>query len=622
MSIQFNQSPVFFSDKSGEEFNFSGINFKVAAVASPLVEDGSGQGLGHPETDHKKAQKSSVSLTLSAIRGDEEEIMKKLWVAGKKTKLAPGDTVIKFQNGIGSETVKWDKVLPGKVVAEPIVRFNALNRTLDIRVECVEIESSDAEKYRGFGKYRSNGGFLTSVKVHNPTTGQVLFNPNTALKNAAGEIIQAEHVVGGEEYKTLSFIIGIVARKMEAGKAVWDSTTGKWSNEAKLMALVESEAQKVTVERSNYEESVYQMFKAMYGTHADFSFDDSTNSITHTNVWAWYGDQVEIVEVPLTKTFVGKCPLFAEHIHYIGTEFPELYKLLLSEVQKNQALVNNALAIALGDIPGATDDNPYGTCAVIDGETIVVEGEKISIKITEVEGGTSVVDEITIPENQEFNLAFFRKLHKLLLKNGFTGVVVESFDKDGEANSVPLSLDVFTLVTGTVSQNAFVTLARLFVELETEVDQRSYDNWEGNFYRLCRMLQGSLEFIVADSNSLIAKATKTPSIAFTCRAGTTVDASVALDEIHIHSEMLAYWNIDQGDLFVVGRVPVPGLGVLKVVANDKVPFGTAVMSAATKHAVEEGDSDGDSLIGIVISPEGVLKTPGSNIQGVNPLAGQ
>ena len=101
-----------------------------------------------------------------------------------------------------------------------------------------------------------------------------------------------------------------------------------------------------------------------------------------------------------------------------------------------------------------------------------------------------------------------------------------------------------------------------------------------------------------------------------------MDASVKLDEIHMHSEMLAYWTITEGDLFVVGRVPVPGLGVLRVVANDKVPFGTAVMSAAIKHAIEEGDVDGDSLIGIVISPEGELKTPGNNVQGVNPLAGQ
>ena len=622
MAIKFNESPVFFVDKNNEAYNFSGMNFKVAAVASPLVEDGSGQGLGHPEVSRKKAQKTSVSLTLSAIRGDEEEIMKKVWVASKKTKLQPGDVVIKYQNKKGSETVKWSSFLPGVIVEEPIIRFNPTNRTLDIRVECIEIESSDAEKYRGFGKYRSNGGFLNNIRVENPVTGQVIFAPELPLKDDKGEIVQAEHLVGREEYKTLTFVIGIIAEKMKAGKAVWNSKDGKWENEAELMSVVESEAQRVTVYRGNYEQSAYEMLKALHGECVDFVFDDGTNSIIHKNAWCWYGNQVEIVEVPMTKTFVGKCPLFAEHIAYIGTEFPELYKVLLGEVKNNQELINNALDIALGAIPDSTDDNPYGSCVVIDGETLVTEGKKVSISISEVEGGVSVIDDITIPENQEFDLKFFKKLHKLLLKNGFTGIVIESFDVNGEVNAVPLSLDVFTLVTGTVSQNAFVTLARLFAELEYEVEQRAYDNWEGNFYRLSRMLQGSLEFIIADSNALIAKATKTGPIAFTCRAGSTIHASVAMNEIHLHSEHLTYWGIEQGDLFVIGRVPVPGLGVLKVVANDKVPFGTAVMNAAIKHAIEEGDVDGDSLIGIVFSPEGDLRLPGEKVQDVNPLDGQ
>lgn len=591
MAIKFNESSVFFVDKDGEAYNFSGINFKVAAVASPLVEEGSGQGLGHPQVDHKKAQKTSVSLTLTAIRGDEEEIMKKLWVASNKTKLQPGDTVIKYRNKKGSETAKWSSFLPGVVVGEPIIRFNPNNRTLDIRVECIEVESSDAEKYRGFGKYRSNGGFLTNIRIED-ADGSILFDPHLPLKDDKGNIVQAEHIVGGEEYKTLTFVIGIIATKMSDGKAVWNSKDGKWENEEELMRIVESEAKRVTVYRTNYEQSAYEMLKALHSNCPDFVFDDSTNSVAHKNVWAWYGDTVEIVEVPLTKTFMGKCPLFAEHIAYIGTEFPELYKVLLEEVRKNQNLVNSALDIALGVIPEATDDNPYGNCVVIDGETVVREGKKVSISISEAQGGVNVVDEITIPENQEFDIKFFRKLHKLLLKNGFSGIVIESFDKDGETNQVPLSLDIFTLVTGTVSQNAFVTLARLFAELEYEVEERSYDNWEGNFYRLSRLLQGSLEFVIADSNSLIAKATKTGAIAYTCRAGSTLDNSVAMNEIHFHSEHLEYWGIQPEDLFVIGRVPVPGLGVLKVVANNKVPFGTAVMNAAIKHAIEEGDVDG------------------------------
>lgn len=618
-SVKLQESKVYFRDLDGEKYNFSGILFQVAAVASPLVEDGSGQGLGHPQVNKKKAARSAVSTVVPALRGEEDKILADIIVAPVGTKLAFGDVVISQKSILARSGAtpleKWGSLIPGRVISEPEFKFNDSNKTLAVRVECLQVETSDAEKYRGFGKYRSNGGFLRSILITDQE-GSTIFDPTSNLYQD-GKAIQAEHVVGAEEFKTFMYVAGIVANDI-LGEAVWNASTGEWENAEALMKATEQSARKVTVKRWNYGAEAYTMFKTLYANHPDFEFDDANNGITHKNVWCWYGEQAEIVEVPLTKTFMGKCPLFAEHIAYLGTEFPELYKVLLEEVKHNQQMVDEALALAEGVIPGETEENPYGTCAVIDDQTKVITGEKFSLDLIQTEGGVSVVNSITIPAEAEYDTKLVRKMHRLLKKNGFSGIVIESFDQKGEVYAVPLSLNVFTLVTGTVTHQAFVTFARILRELETSDDDRAYGNWSGTFYRLCRMLAGSLEFLVADSNALLAKATKTPAIAFTCRAASTLDASVALDEIHFHPEHLKFWGLESGDFFLIGRVPVPGMGVLRVVSNDLVPYGTAVMNAGRKHEVEEGDVDGDSLIGLAFSSEGVLRKPSEKLENVNP----
>lgn len=620
MSVQISESKVGFRALDGEVYSFAGIKYQVAAVASPLVEDGSGQGLGHPQVSKKKAVKSTVSAVVPALRGTEEEVTKSITVAPKGTKLAYGDAVIYQASLLSKEgrlvIEKWNSLIPGKVIGEANLRFNENNRTLAVSVDCLQIETSDAEKYRGFAKYRSNGGFLRNIKIIDQKSGELIFDPNTSLKDDKGNYLQAEHVLGAEEFKTFMFAAGIVANDL-LGEVIWDAKTGKWENEEALIKATEASARRVKVVRSNYQADAYQMFKDMYEGHPDFVFDDSTNSITHSNVYCWYGQQAEIVEVPLTKTFMGRCPLFAEHIAYLGTEFPELYKVLLEEVKVNQERIQCALDLAQGEIPNSTDENPYGNCAVIDDQTLVETGEKFKITLVESEG-VHVVDTITIPEGTEYDAKLIRKIHKKLSKH-YDGVVIESIDAEGFTYAVPLDLETFTLVTGTVSHEAFVTLARIFHQLEIDSEDRSYDNWSGNFYRLTRMLAGSLEFLVADSNALLAKATKTGPIAFTCRAASTLDACVELDEIHFHPEHIKFWGLEEGDFFLIGRVPVPGLGVLRVVSNELVPFGTGVMNAGRKHEVEEGDVDGDSLIGIAFSKEGILRKPGANLEVVNFL---
>lgn len=622
MSVQFTQSPVLFQDLEGEQYNYAGITYREAAVASPLVEDGSGQGLGHPEVTRKFATKKMVRTQIPVFRATEEAVREALVIAPKKTWLAYGDAVISIKSAVSKTGIavleRWTSLIPGKVVSEPVVKVNEETRNVSVAVECMEVQDGDAEKLRGFGKFRSNGGFLRNIEITNQATGELVFNPMQSLRDANGNFNQVEHVVGGEEYKTLNYVIGLVAEQMKEGVAVWDSRTGKWENEQELMQLVEKQAVKVTVKRGNYEESCYQMLKDLYSKHPDFSFNDDLREVTHKNVWAWVGNQVQIVEVPLTRTFMGKCPIFAEHIHYLGTEFPELYSVLLAEVRKNQQLVGAALAIAEGEIPGATDENPYGTCVVLDGQTIVSSGDKTTINLSKMEDGVAVIDEVVVAG--EYDMQFISKLHRLLAKNGFTGVVIESSDKNGDPYPVPLSLDIFKLITGSSSHKAVRLFFQILQHLEASDEDRSYDNWEGHLYRLTRMLAGELEYVVADSNALLAKATKTTPIAFGCRAASTLDASVRKDEMHMCSAMLAFWGLEAGDLAVLGRVPVPGMGVFKITINEDVPFGTAVVNAAMKHAVEEGDVDGDQLLAVIFSKEGELRRPGANVPEVAGVA--
>ncbi len=598
MSIKTVNSPVFFVDNSGEAYNFAGIEYKEAAVASPLVEDGSGQGLGHPETTRKMAVQTTISAVVPAFKFDPQDVTNTLVIAPRKTKLKFGDAIISTKSAVAKSGLlvleRWTSLNAGKVVSEPTINYNDITSMLSIKVDCLEIMEGDAEKFRGFGKFRSNGGFLKNIAI-TTADGCVVFNPQTALKDAEGNLLQVEHVVGGEEYKTLNYVIGLLADQMAEGQAVWDAAMGKWENEAELISLVETQMTRVVVRRWNYEQTVYEMLKAMYGNHPDFAFDDSNNQVTHSNVMAWIGNQVQIIEVPLTRTFVGKCPLFAEHIATLGMEFPQLYKVLLNDVAKNQKMIAAALDLAEGIVPGATEENPYGNCIIIDNQTMVVDGEKSTLDLARQEDGSTILNNLIV--SGDYDLDLLSKLDRMITKAGFAGFVIEAFNEDDECCVFALNLATFRLLTGSASHKLIRTLVQLFVHLETpNGDDRNYDNWENEFYRLAMMLKAGLEIAVADSNSLIAKATKTTAIAFTCRVGGSMDADVKLDEFHIHPELAEFWGLQSGDIIVPGRVPVPGMGVLNLVLNSEVPMGTAIYPSCIQHALQEGDKIIDSLV--------------------------
>lgn len=614
--ISLDENQVYSRDLNGELFNYSGINYYEAAVASPLVEEGSGQGLAHPETTRTFATKTKVKAVLPLYVKSEEDVLEQIKVAPLGTQLSYMQPVITQASAIAKTgyvaLAFWDSLIPGEIVGEPEIKYNNKTNTVEVAVNCIHKQAGDAEKFRGFCKYRSNGGFLKNIAIYNGD--ELIFNPNVDLHDAEGKLQQVEHCIGGEEYKTLMFVISLLADKMPGGKAIWDSVTGDWENKEILEALIESECKRVTITRWGIEATCYQMLKANYGENPDFAFNDEEREVTHSNALCWTGTHANIVEVPLTGVFVGKTKMFAEHIAYLGTEYPALYQKLMTSVFDNQKLVKSALDIVKGNIQGATDENPYGDYLVVDDQTQTLVSEKVTVSRTK-EDGIYYCSKIQMIE--EYDWEFLTALSAKMTKNNIPGFVFEPVDMEGEPYSIVLPLDIILRLTGTISHKIIRNLIQILMHLETELDDRDTGNWTGKYYRYVRLLESSLEEAVVNSNKLIARATKTTDVAFTCRAGTTIDESVKLDELHIHPDLAALWKLREGDTAIIGRVPVPGAGSLKLVFNEAVPYGTAVCNAAIKHAIEEGDSDGDSMLFLVIDQEGMIVKPPKYLPNVN-----
>ena len=606
MTIKLTQSNVQFVN-GDQSYSFQGVQYKEAVVASPLVEEGSGQGLGHPETSRTFVAKKTLNQQIPVWRFTAESVAKEIQVREVNTRVQPGDWIVRRVTDKGAKTlIKWQSEMEGVILGKPRIRFSERTNTLSIKLDTYELVTTDAEKYRGFGKWRGNGGFLRNIKITNGN--DVVFNPNTPLKDESGNLLQVEHVVGGEEYKTLTYVTSLLASKLPEGTAKWNAATGQWEDSEELEKLIEREATRVTVQRWNIEDSVYEMFKAMYGDDKNFKFNDKKNEVIHLNAWCWVGTQTNIVEVPLTRTFMGRCNMFAEHIHYLGTELPALYTQLLELQKGRQKMVKDALNMALQNVPAKA-------LAVIDSETLVVEG-KLGVTLAEPnDEGDVYVDTISIPG--ELTLETVAKLQRKIEKQGFAGVSILIEEKDYE---LFLNLDLFRRLSGSAAEKGGRSLLELLTHLEIDVEDRLYDNWEGHLFRLARSIEANLEGLVANSSSLLAKAAKTPDIAFTCRVGGTLDASVGLKELHISSVMASKWGLEEGDIVVPGRVPVPGMGSLTVVYNDAVPYGTVNMASATQHAIQEGDQDGDSTVFLAFSKDGALRIPPQRGRAVNPIS--
>lgn len=647
-------SPVFFRDLKGQEHNFKGINYLEAVVQSPLVEEGSGQLLCHPETTRTFAVKTKVRTTIPGNRLGEEKLREKIRVA--EGLVGYGQPVIqlatiKAEGGVKYSTLeKWSEIMPGLVQSHEI-HWNEETELMSISVDCLLLMSGDNEKYRGFGKARGNGGFLRNVEVVQTRTGKTVFNPNKPLK-VDGKLVQVEHVVGAEEYKVLNYLIGMLAHELQ--KIVWNSLTGHWEgytkegvklDESGLLDLLSKKAKRVEVTRKWLDPEVYQMFKDLYAeggklfVEGDFTFNDANFSIVHHNAPCWIGLQTQIIECPLTLSFMGKTSMFAEHIGYLGTEFPSLFGQLMESVKRNAAPLTKLFDMAMGIIPGATDVNPSGQALILDENSVISLGDAWVITKSQFETGGWVLEDLTLPKGTEYNAQFTRELGKKLEKMGFPAIMFESFSSNDEVGVVCLYLEGFVGMTGDVAHKAFKNFSHLLQMLEVALEERDH-KWLAEFYRLVRMLQGAMEFLVADSNSLIAKASKTEKCLLTARRLGTIDGSIKWDEAHAHPAFLELFDIVPhfhvslnedgsretfnhmdalGDWGIHGRVPVPGSSTQKWVANSNVPFGVVAQNAALVHQQDNGDHDGDSGVTIVMDCQGTLK-PIKAGRNVNPIA--
>lgn len=658
--------PVFFKDLCGKEHNFKGINYLEAVIQSPLVEEGSGQLLCHPESTRTFAVRTSVRTSIPGNRLGEEGIREKLRIAGFPVDggrwlnqvVGYGQPVISLATlnpdgkGYSYQPLEtWGEIMPG-VIKTIEYNWDQESKLATISVECLLVMSGDNEKYRGFGKARGNGGFLKNISIQQTGTEKLVFNPRLPLK-LNNLYQQVEHVVGAEEYKVLNYLIGMLAHELD--KIVWNALTGKWEGyndsgsklgEEELLKLLGRKAKRVEVRRDHLCPKVYEMFRQLYGEggkqyiKGEFSFNDETCSITHHAAPAWIGLQTQIIETPLTLSFMGRTSLFAEHISYLGTEFPSLFGQLMEDTIKNSENIETMFSMAKGDIPGATEENPTGSALVFDDGTLInAEGEKWSLAKFENDDGGIVCEALIMPEGTDYNIDTFRTLDQKLKKLGYPAIVFESWSSQDEIGVVCIDLKGFIGLTGDVANKAFKNVSLLFQLLEVPTDERNHD-WDAEFYRLVRMLQGALEFIVADSNALIAKATKTTKSLLTARRLGTLDASVAWDEIHAHPAFLEMFGINahfeirlredgtreefnyfcMGDYAVSGRVPVPGSATQKWVANNDVPFGVIAQNAALVHHQDCGDHDGDSGVSIVLDFMGNLKPIKAGMR-VNPIAG-
>jgi hypothetical protein len=627
--VQVNNSPVYFRDSSGVEHNFQGINYLEAVVQSPLVEEGSGQGLGHPECTRAFATKTVVREAFLTNNGGSDAVKESLVLPTVGQWLHYGCPVIqvRYKDTEGVEKLrtirKWDNLTPAYLGETPEFNVNVDSGLLTVKLSMIMVSQGDAEKFRGFGKWRSNGGFLLDINILSERSSATVFNPNLPLKDAQGNLLQVEHVVGPEEYKVLTYLTGMLGHKI--GKVVWDAKTGHWEGpngetENQLAEMLEAMSTRVTVDRPNLNPKVYSMLKAKYGSSEDFTFTDKTCSVVHYNAPCWVGVQTQIVEVPTTLAFMGKTAIFMEHLAYLGTEFPAIFKEMVASATESFNAAVRFIDIAEGEIPGADDENPCGESWVLTVTSELIDSDKwgvLTYQDEELGEKSKIVSELHIPHGTEFDFLFLETLWEKATKLGCKALTIYAEGTKNEFAVVSLDIPAFLALTGNVAQNVYAGLVNIFCLMQTPCDDRD-SSWFSEFYRQVAMLQGAIKFLVTDSNALIAKASKTKPIALTLRSGSTIHNSVADDEIHIHSATADYYGIVGGDWLVIGRIPVPGVGRLKVVVNDHVPFGTAVMQAGVKHEIEEGDVDGDSLVAIIIDSRGRIKAAKGKM--VNPVA--
>lgn len=627
----------------GKDASWKGHPYVVCRVQSPLVEEGSGNGMGHPEMNGKvlKYQKSVVTETIPGKLLGKAGLENTLVLPKVGDRIKPGQRIVAVKSMLNESVVipvaKNDGVMEAIVERVETV-WNKQTSMMSIKVTLLQESGSDAQKYRGTGKYRIHD-FCRNVKVTHK--GDTIFNPKKPLLEGG-----VQHLVGDEEGKTMTQVIEMAANVIGA---TWLGSC--WDKEVEIQQWIKANHKLVKVTRSNVEPNTYALLKHKFGADPDFEFIDQLDTIIHSNANAWVGTVVEVIEVPLTETFLTSTTLFGEVIGYMAIHYPHLYGALMVDTFKNQIMAEKVYEMA---------KEPEDLLAVVSDPYIVLDpsfgtkvnfGDKFNVglatmSVLEAEAILGIdegtynglaaqgkylfkVDTITIPVG-ELGLDTLRGIHKCLdtynaqFKAAGAAINFQGFNVWVSNGTKDKTLHVYPAVlaraAGTVNHNIAQGFLRILFLLATEtgvVDQevevmRQRDSWEGLAYRLVSMLQGAIESMAVESNSLLAKVAKTGRVGFQARVATTIDKRCTIEECRMNPITAKLLGLVTGDVCLVGRNPMPKMGALRLVVDDRVPEAVLMMNALAWHAFNEGDADGDSVFWIAISESGDIVLPNLN----------
>lgn len=646
------KSPVTFKTIEGKELMSYGVNSLGAIVSSPLVEEGSGQGLYHPESYRNFVCKKTIRLSISQVGSSKTKInLQDIKLLNRGDWVAFGSPMVKVNFNSQDLVYKtWSELSPGIITKDPSIEFNTLTNNYDIKFDVLMISKGNAEKHRGPGKWRSNGGFLRNIKIQKGS--KLIFDPNKPLKDDDNNFLQVENVVGPEEYKTPFYLISLIAHYL--GGVTWDAACGKWLEEDQIDKEIDKRLLYVDVERNNLHPEIFTMFLNTYGDKEEFEFYKETNSIIHRKAPCWVGVVTHIIEVPLTLAFTGKGNLFLEQVLYLGSEYPILFNKLKESIKRNSEGITNLINAAkyqtlfsIGAIDDLISKGVLDQYLIITKDTeISLEGDKRSLEIDEAHG-LKFLRKLQLPKDFKFTSESLQNMaYEFSNKSGMLGFIFLAEGKD-QVNWAVIPFKGFFNCLVSSSQKAFRDFVNLFSQLSIPNNQINNGNnkvldkrdskWETNYNKLVSALASFIRFQVVDASSLVAQASKTEDIAIVCKVGSTLDGSVLMHEAHMSKATLDIYNLnpkcevildpdnrrvevnskEEFDRLVSQRVPVPGCGILEVVRNDNVPAGTIVLNAAQLHAISEADGDGDLTSSIVVNHEGEFKIM-KTLKRINP----
>lgn len=649
---------------NGEVYRWEGVSHILMRVQSPLVVEGSGNFHYHPDLDNvdhplfkQLWQERVYNHNFAAGQFGEAATRLGTYMPSVDTEVVKGSVLI-GQKRVGvkdGDLVVSDKCynVPHKAsftckVLDTVTSFNKQTSNLDVKIKVAEYSNTAAEKYRGTGKGRGSS-FCRNLVVKDANSNKLLYNARKPL-GMPGESNCVQFLVSDEEGKTKLQLAEMAAHEVKG--IVWSGD--HWENEDLLNKWIEDNRLEVVVVRKNIEPTVYSILKQKFSSDDSFVFEDEFCTVTH-KAQAWMGKVVDVVETPLTHTFVGKTSLFGEVISYLGIEHPNLYNLLMQGVVKNQVAIQELYGM-VGDNSGMFDfaKDPDLSCfshpllLLEDGGTIVEYDKNNKFKVeldvmspsmcedlfnmtqeawnvilsTDGISKPVYIKKITLPAG-EIDLDSVRSINRALQEHAVgmaaLGVDVSRVTFFGQSMAHTYRLDALARVSATSSHNISQNLIRILMHLGVESEMGAADDqlkrlrnsggWESVMSRLQSMLQGAIRVIAIESNKVLAKAARTEEIAFQCRAATTIDAKCPIDTALIHPDLAEKFGLISGDTVLVGRNPMPKMGALKLCVNEFAPPNTLLMNAFAWHAFNEGDADGDSVFFLAISSDGDLVVP-------------